>query len=203
MLGGRSEQSRAGKGKKRMASEKQEPGKRYPYRGQSKRLKGYDYTQPGPYFVTITARKPDPIFEHPQLRAILHETWQALPQQFPGVKLDAFVRMPNHIHGMLWLPGQGQPAPTLSRVMGAYKSLTTVAWIRACKTIGIQGFGTFWLDDFYDRIIPNTAALQRIRHYIRQNPTALATREWEPPLGEVASPSPAATVRARVAGGAR
>jgi hypothetical protein len=34
-----------------------------------------------------------------------------------------------------------------------------------------------WLDDFYDRIIPNTTALQRIRHYIRQNPTALATRE--------------------------
>jgi hypothetical protein len=70
-----------------------------------------------------------------------------------------------------------QPAPTLSRVIGAYKSLTTVAWIRACKTIGIQGVGTFWLDDFYDRIIPNTTALQRIRHYIRQNPTALATRE--------------------------
>jgi putative transposase len=160
-----------------MASEKQEPEKRYPYRGQSKRLKGYDYTQPGPYFVTINARTHDPIFEHPQLRAMLHETWQALPQQFPGVKLDAFVSMPNHIHGILWLPGQGQPAPTLSRVMGAYKSLTTVAWIRACKTIGIQGVGTFWLDDFYDRIIPNTAALQRIRHSIRQNPAALATRE--------------------------
>ena len=160
-----------------MASEKHEPEKRYPYRGQSKRLAGYDYTQPGPYFVTINARTPDPIFEHPQLRAILHETWQALPQQFPGVKLDAFVSMPNHIHGILWLPGQGQPAPTLSRVIGAYKSLTTVAWIRACNTIGIQGVGTFWLDDFYDRIIPNTAALQRIRHYIRQNPTALATRE--------------------------
>jgi hypothetical protein len=47
MMGGRSEQGREGKGKekkrkRRMASEKQEPGKRYPYRGQSKRLKGYD-----------------------------------------------------------------------------------------------------------------------------------------------------------------
>jgi len=160
-----------------MAPEKHEPGKRYPYRGKSKRLKGYDYTQPGPYFVTINARTHDPIFEHPQLHAILHETWQALPQQFPGVQLDAFVIMPNHIHSILWLPGQGQPAPTLSSVVGAYKSLTTVAWIHTCNAMGIQGFGTFWLDDFYDRIIASTTALQRIRHYIRHNPTALANRE--------------------------
>src|SRR5207247_6416886 len=79
-------------------------------------------------------------------------------------------------YSILWLPGQGQPAPTLSAVIGAYKSLTTVAWIRACNTIGIQGVGTFWLDDFYDRIIPNTTALQRIRHYIRQHPPTLTTR---------------------------
>ena len=120
-----------------MASEKHEPEKKYPYRRKSKRLTGYDYTQPGPYFVTINARTHDPIFEHPHLRTILRETWQSLPQRFPGMKLDAFVIMPNHIHGILWLPGQGQPAPTLSRVIGAYKSLTTVAWIRACNTIGI------------------------------------------------------------------
>ena len=93
------------------------------------------------------------------------------------MQLDAFVSMPNHIPGMLWLPGQGRPAPTLSRVIGASTSLTTVAWIRACKTIGIQGVGTFWLADFDERIIPTTTALQRIRHSMRQNPTALATRE--------------------------
>ena len=164
-----------------MASGENELGDGYPYRGTSQRLKGYDYSRPGPYFVTINAMTRDPIFEMPALRAILHETWQSLPRRFPGVKLDAFVVMPDHIHGVLWLPGAGTdrpaPAPTLSRVVGAYKSLTTVAWIRACKAMGLQGFGTFWQDDFYDRIIRNKAALQRIRHYIRHNPIALATRE--------------------------
>ena len=160
-----------------MSSEENEPGKRYLYRGKSKRLKGYDYTKPGPYFVTITAKTPDPMFEIPSLHAILHETWQTLPQRFPGVKLDEFVVMPNQLHFILWLPGEGRPAPTLSRVVGAYKSLTTVAWIRACNASGIQGLGTFWLDDFYDRVIPNAPALERIRHYIRTNPIALETRE--------------------------
>ena len=44
-------------------------------------------------------------------------------------------------------------------------------------TIRSQGLGTFWLDDFYDRVIPNAPALERIRHYIRTNPIALETRE--------------------------
>lgn len=164
-----------------MASEGNGPENSYPYRGKSKRLKGYDYSRPGPYFVTIHARVHEPVFEIPRLHAILYETWQALPQRFPGVKLDAFVVMPDHIHGVLWLPsvstGCSSPAPTLSRVIGAYKSLTAVAWIRACDANGLQGFGSFWQDDFYDCIIPNTVALQRIRHYIRHNPAALENRE--------------------------
>lgn len=160
-----------------MALQEKEPEQNYPYRGKSKRLKGYDYSKPGPYFVTITAKTPDPIFETPRLRAILEETWQALPQPFPGLKLDEFIIMPNHVHFILWLPGMGKPAPTLSRVVGAYKSLTTVTWIRACNDLGIRGFAPFRLNDFYDRIIPSTAALNRIRHYIRNNPIALGTRE--------------------------
>ena len=160
-----------------MTTEENEPGERYPYRRASKRLKGYDYTKPGPYFVTISARTHDPIFENPPLCAILQETWQTLPNRFPGMKLDDLVVMPNHIHFIIWLPGEGKPAPTLSRVVGTYKSITTVAWIRACNTMGIQSFGTFWLDDFYDRVIHTPAALERIRRYIRTNPTTLATRQ--------------------------
>lgn len=85
------------------------------------------------YFVTIRAKQPEPVFDTPELRAILEEPWHALPQRFPGITLDEFVVMPDHVHFILWLDGTKDNAPALGSVVGTYKSLTTVAWLNHVK----------------------------------------------------------------------
>src|SRR6266851_677948 len=68
-----------------MEENKQNPNR--PTR-RSIRLPGYDYASTGTYFVTICAEKREPVFEIPELRTCLFETWQALPERFPGMTLN-------------------------------------------------------------------------------------------------------------------
>lgn len=67
------------------------------------RLHGWDYTQPGAYFVTICTHNGECLFEDPVLRQVVETMWQRLPRHFPRVRLDEFVVMPNHIHGIIWI----------------------------------------------------------------------------------------------------
>src|SRR6266702_824367 len=92
----------------------------------SLRISDRDYSSASAYFVTIRAEQREPVFEIPELRKILVETWKALPDRFTGVKLDEFVVMPDPIHFIIWLDGLVENAPTLGSVVGAYKSITTV-----------------------------------------------------------------------------
>jgi putative transposase len=73
------------------------------------RLKGYDYTQSGGYFITIMTYQRDCKFgnivnKKMQLNAlgvIVEECWRAIPDHFPNVELGAYVIMPNHVHGII------------------------------------------------------------------------------------------------------
>lgn len=75
---------------------------------QSIRLKGYDYTQPGPYFVTVVTYGRDCILGdilEGEIRLssageIVRREWERLAQRFPHVMLDSYVIMPNHLHGL-------------------------------------------------------------------------------------------------------
>ena len=78
----------------------------------SLRLPGDDYTSTGAYFFTINVQKHKRFFEIPELHTSLLENWQALPTRFPGVTLDEFVAMPDHVHGILWLDQQVKHPPT-------------------------------------------------------------------------------------------
>ena len=128
--------------------------------------------------MTIRVKTHDPLFEIPQLHQILVKTWEELPRRFTGMMLDEFVIMPDHMHFILWLDGLVEHAPTLGEVVGAYKSLTTIAWIRHSKAAHIDSIGPFWLRNYFDRIIRNNDELERARLSIRNNPHKLATREW-------------------------
>lgn len=105
----------------------------------------------------------------------MEDSWLDLPSRFPGIELDEFVVMPNHIHGILVLSSEGggpsTNLKTLSDVVGAYKSLATNAYIRGVKT---QGWPTFRVRlfqvRFHDHIIRDEADLERIREYIALNP---------------------------------
>ena len=101
------------------------------------RLKGYDYTRPGAYFITICTQNRECLFGevvNGEMRlngagAMVQSVWDEIPAFYPGVLTDAFVVMPNHIHGIVILvgaalrgrPGSGHPqggVPTVSAPRG-------------------------------------------------------------------------------------
>jgi putative transposase len=73
------------------------------------RLRGYDYTLAGAYFLPICARDRSCIFadvEHGAARStpigeVVASCWEAIPGHFPSAELDAYVVMPNHLHGIV------------------------------------------------------------------------------------------------------
>lgn len=154
------------------------------------RLKGYDYSQAGAYFITLCTQDRACLFGkvvngemrlNDAGRMVLAE-WNRLPERFPHLVLDAFVVMPNHVHGILVItdpaPTVGATvgatlvvAPTVGNIIGAFKSRVTVEYIRGVKTSGWPPFrGRLWQRNYYEHIIRNERALNAIRQYIMENP---------------------------------
>lgn len=75
----------------------------------SLRLKGYDYTQAGAYFVTVVVQGRLPLFGivvDGQMRLnaagqMVQRIWNEMPNRFPSIAMDTFIAMPNHIHGII------------------------------------------------------------------------------------------------------
>jgi len=145
----------------------------------SVRLAGYNYSQDGAYFVTICARERELSLQAEPVRDVVRSAWYGLPARFPGVALDEFVVMPNHIHGIILLVGGGgaassaptvlgaaSSAPTLGRVVRAFKS---VSGIEANRVLG-RSNRLFWQRSYYERIIRDEEELDAIRQYIQANP---------------------------------
>ena len=136
------------------------------------RLKGYDYSQPGAYFVTICSWQRQPLFDRVALRNILIETWHHLPVRYANLSLVTLVVMPDHIHAILHLTSLLKPmaGPTLSDIMRVYKSMTSLSWIRYNKSRNVACGRHLWQARFYDHIIRNQTELTRLRDYILHNP---------------------------------
>src|SRR5664280_555297 len=79
------------------------------YRIESTRYRGYDYSSPGKYFITICTKNRKPYFGEvengkmglSELGIIAKKFWKEIPGHFPNIKLDEFIIMPDHIHGIL------------------------------------------------------------------------------------------------------
>ncbi|OGJ90204.1 MAG: hypothetical protein A2487_18985 [Candidatus Raymondbacteria bacterium RifOxyC12_full_50_8] len=75
------------------------------------RLKGYDYSRPGTYYITICTQNtpcvlacaPNGQMKLTTIGKIVHQYWMEIPNHYPNASLDEFVVMPNHIHGILVL----------------------------------------------------------------------------------------------------
>jgi REP element-mobilizing transposase RayT len=149
------------------------------------RLKDYDYSQAGAYFVTIcTHRKEcslgdirDGNIELTAVGKIASKYWTEIPEHFIGAELDEFVVMPNHIHGIVMIkpvgvqnfePLQHKYQHTISKSIGsiirAYKSMVS-HW---CKSNGHDHFR--WQRNYYEHVIRNEDDLNEIRKYIMNNP---------------------------------
>ena len=80
------------------------------------RLKGYDYAQAGAYFVTMCTQDRacllgDVVGEQVRLSdagSMIRAAWEEMPDHYPGAETDEFVVMPNHIHGIIVIPGRGE-----------------------------------------------------------------------------------------------
>jgi REP element-mobilizing transposase RayT len=99
-------------------------------------------------------------------------------QRDPNIALDAFVIMPNHVHGVINLVGAGLPRPyndeipspskqpTLGQIIAYYKYQST----KAINVMRLTPGARFWQRGYYEHIIRNDSALSRIREYIVNNP---------------------------------
>jgi len=166
------------------------------------RLKGYDYTQPGAYFVTICTRDRTHLFGHVVDGAmelspygeIVREEWFRTAVVRPCVRLheNEFTVMPNHVHGILWIVGDpvgatGPVAPTTMTTDDVHRphgpASGSIGAIMAqfksvvTKRINIarrSPGASVWQRNYYEHIIRNDRALHAIRRYIVDNP-----RRWQ------------------------
>ncbi|WP_072620284.1 transposase [Spirulina major] len=161
---------------------------------QSIRLRGYDYTQPGAYFVTICTYKKQCWFGEVrngtmyrnQIGNLVAHEWLKSPQIRDNVKLDAWVVMPNHLHGIVWLletktrrgatlaprpcatphQGWGRSRNELGSFIAGFKSSVT----RQINQLREHSELPIWQRNYYETIIRDDTALHSIRNYIQQNP---------------------------------
>ena len=148
------------------------------------RLKDYNYSQNGYYFVTICTKGRMEWFGEitgeamvlNQYGHIVKKQWSWLFEQYPYIQSDDFVVMPNHLHGILCIVGNARDSvgngrdrslrykiKSLSELIGAFKTTSS-------KLIHNAGLSKFqWQKSFYDHIIRNDADLNRIRQYMGDN----------------------------------
>jgi REP element-mobilizing transposase RayT len=146
------------------------------------RLKGWDYSNNGYYFVTICAKDRENIFgeivgarlDSPKIRLnnrgiIVNDVWRDLPNHINNIVLDEFIVMPNHIHFILIIKnnnkGESSLAPTLGWIIGMFKSEISK---RINKIEGLPR--TIWFQrNYFERIIRTEEEYFSKRIYIRNN----------------------------------
>ncbi len=155
------------------------------------RLKGFDYTQVGAYFVTIcTQHRECPFGEvvdgEMQVNVygrIVQACWDAITMHFPFVAMDAFMVMPNHIHGIIVLNDRpvgarhavplrnieryGNPIPgSIPTIIRSFKSVTTKRINEMRSTPGAP----VWQRNYYEHIVRDEETFNLIRQYVADNP---------------------------------
>jgi REP element-mobilizing transposase RayT len=152
------------------------------------RLRDYDYSQAGVYFITLCTQNRKCLFgEISDGQMVLNDAgrvadkcWCDIPVHFPRVELDEWVIMPNHVHGILFIVDitvgakNFSPLPPTGRPLGTSKTIGSI--IRGFK-IGVTKWmrqnnviHDVWQCNFYEHIIRGENALNRIREYIIYNP---------------------------------
>jgi len=167
---------------------------------QSIRLHGYDYSRKGAYFITICAKNRQCLFGKitndkmvlNKYGKIVQDEWMESSRIRKEIKLDYFIVMPNHIHGIIFITNQNPSSrSTETNDVGATgrsplprgpkpKSLGSfVAGFKSIITKRINEFrkipgSSVWQRNYYDHIIRNENELHQTREYIVNNPA-----KWE------------------------
>ncbi len=99
------------------------------------RFQNLNYAQPGFYFVTFCTQNRERLFEHDDVIDTINYIWRDLPNRFNDIVVDDWIVMPDHFHGIIVLGASNFDvgASTLGNVIGAFKSITTDAYIHGVK----------------------------------------------------------------------
>lgn len=143
------------------------------------RIPEFDYGTNGAYFVTICTQDRKRVlsdivgdgFPVPKHIGLLAEEYiMQIPGKYPGVYVDNYVIMPDHIHMLLRIDcGTGNPSPTLGNVIGWYKYQVTKEYNRCANAECTRLFQR----SYYDHVIRNQWDYDEIWEYIDNNP-----RKW-------------------------
>ncbi|TKJ38450.1 transposase [candidate division LCP-89 bacterium B3_LCP] len=176
-----------------------------PNHRQSIRLRNRDYGKPGLYFLTICVKDRECVLGEvvegemhlSEFGKIVKTCWDDLPNHYPHIKLDDFVVMPNHVHGIIVLTDteindeinvgagfaegtlKGKPAPTrhhpLSEIIRALKTFSSRRINKIRHTPGVS----FWQRNYYERVL-RRGELNHYRQYIHDNPADWSTDSENP-----------------------
>ena len=155
-------------------------------RRKSIRLKEYDYSFPGTYFVTICTADRKCLFGKIEdgkmvfnrMGEIIHDCWVGLSGVYAKLMLDVFIVMPNHIHGIIILSddhlkpvGSGLPSTRknphgIFEIIRGFKTITARQINQKRETPGKK----LWQRNYFDRVVRNEKELDRVRKYILDNP---------------------------------
>jgi REP element-mobilizing transposase RayT len=159
------------------------------------RLKGFDYSTTGVYFVTLCTQNRECLFGEVvdgemkvnELGQIVEGCWAWLTRQYAHVILDTWTVMPNHLHGIIMITPDGRggsrTAPTivdkrkpLGRLIGAFKTVSTkrINALRNTPAVAV------WQRNYYEHVIRSEDELVRTSEYILNNPARWAEDENNP-----------------------
>lgn len=153
------------------------------------------YRYPGVYFVTVITHLREPLLGRlvgrrvslSRFGAIVFRCWDAIPIRFPHVRLDSYVIMPDHIHGILVIHSHPVPTPirsyeagpglpkgppglgpgSLGAIVGSFKSTASREINRVRGTPGAR----VWQRNLHEHVLSDRESVRRARRYITRNPS--------------------------------
>ena len=160
------------------------------HKRKSIRLKEYDYSNTGMYFITICTQNRECILSRiiaedvgagpvsaqiklTNIGNIIKKSYINLENEYENIKLHDYVIMPNHIHVIIEICDRADtgPAPTIGDIICSYKTRTTGLILKGIKEGKFKPFNKrLWQRNYYEHIIRDEKELYRITQYIQYNP---------------------------------
>jgi REP element-mobilizing transposase RayT len=161
------------------------------------RLKTFDYSNGGSFFVTLNAKNSKPLFGEIIKQNIPFQTqimelneagiyakkcWEEIPIHFPNASIHEFIIMPNHVHGIIEVMfdpnfamnnqfGKFQsPARNIGSIIRGFKTGVTI-WFRQNYPNQYPKEKPIWHRNYYEKIIRNKTDFEIYTKYIMNNPS--------------------------------
>ena len=146
----------------------------------SPRLKSYDYSQPGFYFITICTQNRLRLFGNidnakmilTPAGLMINNIWQQIPASYQNMVVHECVVMPNHLHGIIQISAHSDQAiVSLSNTVHRFKTFTTTQYIKGVNDYKWPRFDKkLWQRGYHEHIIRNQEDYNRLSEYIQTNP---------------------------------